>query len=117
MNRTLQQSYHVAGTLAADLSIVFAAHADLTLLYVSAVASNDSDATLKIGSAADDDKFLEAAAIGDSSTPVEFGRSDFVGAQYPRIARGEVIVLALDFDGNEGTAAHDVTLVLTLAEG
>lgn len=49
MNRTFQQSYHIPGALTADLNIRFTAHTNMTLLHISAVASNDSEATLKIG--------------------------------------------------------------------
>lgn len=117
MNRTFQQSYHIAGTLAANGNIRFTADRDMQLEHVSAVASNDSDATLKIGTSADDDLYLEAATIGDSATPVEFDRTDFVGDQFPHISKGTIVVLTLDFDGAGGTAAQNVTIVLTLSEG
>ena len=44
----------------------------MSLVHVSAVAFNDSDATLKIGTSTDDDEFLVETAIGDSGTPSEF---------------------------------------------
>ena len=117
MDRIFQQTYHVPGTLAANLDIRFTAPMDCTLLHVSAVASNDSDATLAIGTSDDTDEFLTAAAIGDSQVPVEKTRTDFEGDQYPRIQDGDVVVLTLDFDGAGGTAAQNVTIVLTFAEG
>jgi hypothetical protein len=124
MNRIFQQSYHIPGTLAADVTITFTAPCDCTLLHVSAVASNDSDATLIAGDSSDTDEYLTSSAIGDSGTPVEFDGDDFVDAggnshnrYYPRIAGGTVVVVTLDYDGAGGTAAHDVTLVLTFAEG
>jgi hypothetical protein len=108
---------HIPGTLAANIVPKWKAEQDATLLHVSAVASNDSSATLKIGTSADDDAFLAEAAIGDSGTPVEKRRADFVGGELPRIARGELVVLTLDYDGASGTAAQNVTLALTFAEG
>lgn len=124
MNRTMQQTYHLTGTLAANVDIRFTAHSDMQLKHLSAVASNDSDATLAIGTSADADGFLEACVIGDSGTPVEKELADFDGAlltdageEYPRIADGDVVVVTLDYDGSTGTAADDVTLVLTLLEG
>ena len=39
------------------------------------------------------------ATIGDSGTPVENDRDDFVGGQYPRLTDGTIVVLTLDFDG------------------
>jgi hypothetical protein len=117
MQRIFQQTYHIPGTLAANVTPRYTAPTNCTLLHLSAVASNNSDATLKVGTSSDDDEFLAAAVIGDSGTPVEFDRDDFVGGQYPRIDDGDVVVITLDFDGAAGTAAQNVTLVLTFAEG
>lgn len=124
MLRKFQQAYHIPGTLGADVAIKLTAPSDCTLRHVSAVASNNSDATLKIGTSADDDGFLTAAVIGDSGTPVEFELADFDGAllteagkDFPRISDGDVVTLDLDHDGAGGTAAADVTIVLTFAEG
>jgi hypothetical protein len=117
MIRTFQQTYHVPGTLSADLDIRYKAPMNCTLLHVSAVASNDSDATLTIGTSDDDDEFLDTTVIGDSQVPTEFELADFVGDQYPRIADGDVVVITVDYDGDSGTAADDLTLLLTFAEG
>jgi hypothetical protein len=117
MNRVFQQAYHITGTLSADAAIRFTAPFDCQLVHVSAVASNDSDATLKIGTSSDDDTYLTACTIGDSGTPAEQDRDDFVGTQYPHVTDGTIVVLTLDHDGDSGTAAADVTLVLTFTEG
>jgi hypothetical protein len=117
MNRVFQQSYHVPGTLAANVVITFTVPFDCQLVHVSATASNDSDATLILGPSTDTDGYLEAATIGDSGTPEEFERGDFVGDQYPHIDDGTIFVATLDYDGSSGTAAHDFTLVLTFTEG
>ena len=73
------------------------------------------DATLKIGTSTDDE-FLAETTIGDSGTPSEFNWGDFVD-QYPRIEDGDIVVITLDYDGDTGTAAADVTLILTFTEG
>jgi len=117
MQRIFQQSYHIPGTLTANITPRFTAPVNCTLLHASVVASNDSDATLKIGNSADDDAYLAATVVGDSGVPMVYSRQDFVGEQYPRITAGEVVVITLDFDGSSGTAAQNVTLVLTFAEG
>jgi hypothetical protein len=117
MNRTFQQSYHIPGTLSANIVITFTAHHGLQLLHVSAVASNDSDATLIIGPSTDTDGYLESTTIGDSGTPKEFDRDDFVNDQFPHIADGTKVVFTLDYDGAGGTAAQNVTIVATFAEG
>lgn len=117
MNRIFQHTYHIPGTLTADIAVKFTAPTNCTLLHVSAVASNDSDATLRLGTSSDDDQYLLETAIGDSGVPAEFERSDFVDAQFARIEDGDVVAVTLDFDGATGTAAQDVSLVLTFAEG
>lgn len=121
MNRTFQQSYHIPGTLTANITITFTAHADISLQHVSAVASNASSANLIVGTAADTDGYIAATDIGDSGTPVEIGPSGMAGAiaggHSPHIKKGTVVVVTLDFDGSSGTAAQNVTLVLTFLEG
>ena len=117
MERIFQQTYHIPGTLAANITITHKAALSCTLLHVSAAASNDSDATLKIGTSADTASFLAAATIGDSGTPKEFERSSFVGTQFPRVNDGDTVIYTLDYDGSSGTAAANVTLILTFAEG
>ena len=123
-NRIFQQAYHIPGTLAANVTIYFTAPFDCTLLHVSAVASNDSDATLIIGDSSDTDEYLQSTTIGDSGTPSEFDGDDFVDTSgntharyYPRIVDGTVVVITVDYDGDGGTAAQDLTVVLTLAVG
>ena len=124
MLHKFQQAYHIPGTLGADIAIKFTVPSNCSLIHVSAVASNDSDATLKIGTSADDDGFLAAAVIGDSGTPVEFELADFDGAlltdagkEYPRLSDGDIMTADLDYDGGSGTAAQNVTLVFTFNEG
>lgn len=124
MNRIFQQTYHVAGTLAADIAITFTAPCDCTLLHVSAVGSNANNGLITIGDSDDADEYLTSASIGDSHTPVEFDGDDFVDTSgnthtlyYPRIADGTVVKIALDYDGASATATANFTLVLTFAEG
>lgn len=124
MLRKFQQAYHIPGTLAANAVIYFTSPSACHLVHVSAVSSNDSDATLMLGTSADTNGYKEAAVIGDSGTPVEWELADFDGAllteagkDYPQIDDGDVVVATLDFDGASGTAADDFTLVLTFLEG
>ncbi len=117
MERIFQQTYHIPGTLAANVTPRATLPCNCTLLHVSAVASNNSDATLKIGTSTDDDACLAECTIGDSGTPVEKTRADFIGGQYPRLTDGTILLITLDFDGSSGTAAQNVTIVLTFAEG
>ncbi len=112
------KSFHLHGTLAANAVITFTAEADMHLAYVSACASNNSDATLMAGISTDTNSILAAAVIGDSGTPVEKVVSDFAAANDTgKVAKGEIFVATLDFDGAAGTAAVDVTLIFTFTEG
>ena len=122
MNRVFQQAYHIPGTLAANIAIKFTVPFDCQLVHVSAVASNDSDATMIVGTSADDNGYITAGVIGDSGVPVEKEAiTDFAGAladsQYPHIVDGTIVTVDLDYDGASGTAAANVTIVLTFTEG
>lgn len=125
MQRKFQQALHIPGTLGADLNIRSTVPSNCTLVHVSAVASNNSDATLALGTSADTDGFLAACVIGDSNTPVEKDVGDFDGAlltidtdlEVPRLSDGDILVIILDHDGASGTAAADVTIILTFVEG
>jgi hypothetical protein len=108
---------HVPGTLAANITFHFKAPFDLQLIGVQAVGSNANDATIKVGTTSDDDAYLLAASIGDSGAPVEFGKSNFVGTQYPHISDGTVILVTVDFDGSSGTAVQNLTVVLIFTDG
>lgn len=108
---------HLHGTLAANASGRFALPWDAQLIAVSSVASNDSDATLLVGTTSDDDAYLVAHTIGDSEVPVTKTRANFVGTEYPHIAAGTVLEWLLDFDGSAGTAAQNVTIVFWFTEG
>lgn len=108
---------HLHGTLAANASGRFVLPFDCSLLRVSSVASNNSDATLLVGTTADDDAYLIAHTIGDSEVPTTKSRTDFVGGEYPHIAAGTVLEWVLDFDGSAGTAAQNVTIVFWFSEG
>lgn len=120
---------HLAGTLGANQQGVIPAwkNTGFTLLEVAAVASNDSDATLKIGiggTNADDDGIMTAKAIGDSNTPKFFTVADFNGAladslnmSAPRLGPGDTVTWTLDYDGAGGTAAANVDIVFTVLEG
>jgi len=124
MQRKFCHTIHVPGSLAADMAVYWTVPSDCTLQHVSAVSSNDSDATLALGTSADTDGFLAACVIGDSGTPVEKAVSDFDGAllsdagsEPPRLEDGDIFAVVVDFDGASGTAADDFTLVLTFQEG
>ena len=124
MIRIFQQTYHVAGSASANLAITFVMPCDATLFHASAVGSNAHDATLTIGDSDDADEYLAAGAIGDSHTPAEFDSDDWLNSSgstddpyYPHLAKDTIIKIAVDYDGDGGTAIDDFTLVLTFLEG
>ena len=124
MQRKFTHAFHVPGTLSADINIRFTAPSDCSLVHVSAVASNASNALITIGDSDDADEYLTSSDVGDSNVPAEFDGNDFVDTSgvthdryYPRIADGKVVCIAVDHDGDSGTAAADLTIVLTFVEG
>lgn len=110
-------TFYVPGTLAASVFPCWVLDAPMTLVAISAVTSNDSDATLKFGTTDDDDAYLKSTTIGDSYVPVEFTASDFVGGQPVHIPAGTILKATLDFNGASGTAAQNLTIVVTMLEG
>jgi hypothetical protein len=111
-------AFHVPGTLAANVNIRFAVPLDCRVSHISAVASNDSDATMTFGISSDTDSILASTTIGDINTPAEFDRDDWAGTnETAELAKGETAVLTVDYDGPSGTAATDLTVVITALEG
>lgn len=107
----------IPGTLAANITVTFTLPVDCQLIHVSANGSNANDGKLTIGKIGTLEAYLALAAIGDSDTPVEFGKANFVGAQYPHIVKGTVFNVGLDYDGASGTATANFTCALTFLEG
>ena len=125
MLRVFQTAFHVAGTLTADLAFTWTAAFDCTLIGVSAVASDANAFGVTLGDSTDADGYMTKWSSGVSGTPVEkVLRTDFDGAlalsQFPHIADGTIIKLAVDYNyngGGSGAASDDPTIVLTFTEG
>ena len=122
MQRVFQVGFHVPGTLAANLAIVWTAPFACQLIHISVCGSNANDGLFTCGTVADPNGYVTSIAIGDSLAPVEIeGISGFdgvlAGSQYPHIADGDVLEFVLDYDGAAGTATDDFTLVATFTEG
>lgn len=108
-----QQSYHFPGLLSANITIRWKAPFDCFFHHISAVASNNTDATLKVGDSGDDDEIITNSLIGTNGNPAEFTvwtATNPTGS----VLKGDVIVYTLDYDGVAGTAAQNVTLLFTL---
>ena len=113
---------HLHSTLAADAQGAFQLPCPASLMEISAVASNDSDATLQVGTSADADGIMTAATIGDSNTPAIKGPAQFDGdladaANPVHLADNTIVTWVLDHDGSTGTAAAHVDIVFTFTEG
>ncbi len=110
-------SFHVPGTMSANLALKFKTPADMSLTHVSSVVSTAGSTTIKVGNSGDDDAYVAEIATGVSGTPAEIVRTGFVGGQYPHIAKGTIVTVDVDYDGDGGTAGANLTLVLTFSEG
>lgn len=110
-------SYYIPGTLTANHVLEFAAPTDCQLIHAQAHGSNANDATLSMGYSGAAAAYMAAKAIGDSDTPAEWERDDFVGGQFPHILKGTVVTLTLDYDGASGTAVQNAQILLTFSQG
>ena len=121
--QAVTHTWHVPGTLGADLAIRLALPFDAQLVHVSAVGSNTYAAGLSIGTGTDAIAHMAKKSIGVSGTPVEFDFDDFAtyaNKAYPRLSKGAVLALALDYDYNGGGGANasaNVTIVAELLVG
>jgi hypothetical protein len=110
-------TFHIPGTLAADVIMVWTAPFACQLVKVSAVGSNANDATLTIGTTAVVAAYMAETAIGDSYVPAVFDQDDFVDGQFPHIPAGTIVRFDLDYNGAAGTAVDDATIVAAFTEG
>ena len=116
--REIQQTYHIPGTLTADLLIGFAAAEGMTLKHVSTYNNGECDATFTLGNDSSPTAHMATQFVmGSTGVPLEYGRKDFVNGDYPHIEKGEFFKIAIDYDGTMGVAAKDLTMVLTFAVG
>jgi hypothetical protein len=95
--------FRAPGTTAANVLFYVEMPFPWTLLGIKAVAQNDSDATL----AASGGATIAAAVIGDDGDPVYLEPTSV-----QRVAKDELVILTLDYDGSAGTAAQNVDLQL-----
>jgi len=111
-------SFHVPGTLSANVVITWTAPYDGRVKHISAGGSNANDGLLIFGISTDNNSILASASIGDSGTPVEFDVDNWAtNNPTGAFSKGEILVATLDYDGASGTATDDFTLVITTLEG
>jgi len=110
LNRFVQ-TICIPGALSADYVARFTAPTNCTLVHVSAYCTTQ-DATLRIGTADDDDAYLAATTITNADD-TELDLDDFVDDVYPRIEEGDVVLVTV----GHGSNCVDFTCVLTFNEG
>lgn len=111
-------SIHLHGTLAANAQGKFLMPCQATLIEVSAAALNDSDATLKVGTSADDDGYCQNQVIGDTGAPLALTQNGALisASGKTNVPDDTIIHWTLDYDGSSGTAGQNVSILFTFAE-
>jgi hypothetical protein len=117
MEHLFTYSFHIPGTLASDLNLAFCVPVDCQLVHLSASATNANDAVLSLRSPTSGELFLSGVGLGSAEQPAQSWRTDFRGGQYPRLHKGSAVQVVLDFDGDDGRPAQNVTLALTFLPG
>ncbi len=111
-------SFHTAGALAANHSYIFKLPFDAQLIGISVAASNASSAIIDVGYTGALEAYVKDMDAGDSSVAAILDEpGDFVGDNFPHIVALTNIIVTVDYDGAGGTAAQDLTTVLTFTEG
>jgi len=118
MLRKFTQTIVVPGTLTAPIQYTATIPSACTIQHVSMCQSNAGAGRVKMGKSTDDDIFLTYTTMGVSGTPVELAvATDFRNDTLPHLVAGDILKLYCDHDGAGGTAADDVTIVITFSEG
>ena len=104
----------VPGTLTADVTAHFKHGRELQLTSFSAKADATTSFIVKIGTAADDDKFYTGTVSGGAA-PVLVEGASLIGAGSPLPWSREFLV-TIDYDGGDGGNAANVCVVLYLSE-
>ena len=87
--------FYVQGTLAANHTLAFKLPFDAQLIAVSVNNTTANAGKIDVGTAADDDAYLDNKNFGVSGTPLVYDRDDFVGTQYPHIDAGTAILVSI----------------------
>lgn len=105
-------TFGAPGALAADWVLTLTLQHAFMPRQVSVVGGNASDATIKIGTDADDDALMAAKDFGDSGVPAVYVSSDFADPDY-QFAKGSVLKITIDFDGAAGTPVTYPVVVIS----
>jgi hypothetical protein len=101
--RTILFTFNHGGTLNANKVMYCELPMPWTLLGVKASASNDSSATITVSGGAT----IAEAVIGDTADPA------YLQPTTPQpVDANELVTVTLDYNGNAGTAAQDVSIIV-----
>ena len=118
MFRKFAHTIVVPGTLSAPVQYTATMPSACTIQQVSMVQSNAGNGRAKMGLSTDDDTFLIYTEMGQTNVPVVLeDEADFRSSVRPHLAAGDILKFYIDHDGASGTAADDVTVVITFTEG
>ena len=112
MERAIVRSFYIPGTLSANHSVGYEFPFPTRLEAIKVWASNDSDATLAVADPSV--TLVTATTIGDSGDPKTINPD---GAEVAQTAQDTKVTLTLDFDGDGGTAAQNVEIIVILKTG
>ena len=106
-----QISLSLPGAITAAKTVYYEAPCDLQLVHVTA-SCNTQDATIAIYD--DGTQINDTLTVTAGTTPLEQEeRGDFVGDQYPHIAKGSIIKIVV----GHGSNAVDTVMVATFTIG
>jgi len=105
-------TFAAPGTLGANWVIYLELANAFMPRHVSVVGTNSSNALLSLGVSGATTAVLDTKDFGDSGDPAEYGPSDFADADY-QFAKGDIMVITVDYDGASGTAVADPCIVVT----
>jgi hypothetical protein len=100
----------VPGALTADKTLYFTVPSDCSLVHVSCCCQTQAG-TVQISD--DGTAITDSIAVTAGTTPVEADRDEMTGDQYPHIADGSVVSVAI----GHGSNCVDMTVVMTFVEG
>jgi len=110
MERMFTITLTVPGAMTADKTLYWRVPCDCQLVHISAQCITQN-ATLQVSD--DGSAITDSITVTAGTTPVEADRDEFVGDQYPHIARGSVLAAAI----GHGSNCVDFVAVLTFTEG
>lgn len=118
LSRHIPIHFNVPGTLVADTFRRVQFPFPVQLVGVTATCDSSTSFILDVGIELDPDSALDGVTVtGNDATQTSFGRTDFVGDEYPTFAANTSIRTTVDYDGGAGGDAANVNITLIFTEG